>query len=638
MTQKTIRETLREEAVGFKAIEAAIFTTFNFHPDFFENNVLPALFDIDDHREERRRVKVNHRLLNTNVCVLYDASTRPKGGGLFRYQRVGIFRPGRFFHPKLMILAGIHLDDERPWIYLTVSSANLTLSGWGKNQEIMGEVWIGSNRQRLYSEVRGALEWLRETGGGKPRTQIPAIERCLAVMDSMGADFPEGVSKNASFYFSPLHEEGFWPFLQAGQTAKWDDLMVFSPYWGEVKKSLQLANCRTTRLVPAMLEEGHYGLGRSGIAECDDLDLLKLTRLENNRFWHAKTYFLTRGDRMRVGVGSANFTGAGLSGGEKGNVEAMLVFDAEARDLEKFIPDLVDLPLDDPQLPDDNEKDGPEPAPLVIVVVYDWQARQYRIFFEPEIDPEAREYRLALPGLDAVCLDDVRGSLTVSDAKGPVKSSAFRLRYFRLKAEIVFDGLINEINVESSDKQYFHPMSLIEILESWRLPSDTPPMTKDTEGEDSEGDADPSDQDKEDNGEQPSSTGFDVLNFYELYRSVFALRSRLEEARRDRDTGRLLGFLVTRPDSIYRVAKQAANDATEHLISRFVVLLECQDLMNEYRKGIPGFNPSFRRDVMNWTNCLRGLVRSLPQANQNDLPLKEALSWFEMELRKAWRT
>ncbi len=557
MTERTIRQTLREEAVGFKKLEAAIFTSFNFHPDFFENNVLPALFDIDDRREEQRRIQVNHRLLRTNTCVLYDASTRPKGGGLFRYQRVGIFRPGRFFHPKLIILAGTHLDDERPWIYLTSSSANLTLSGWGKNQEVMGEVWIGSNRQRLYGEVREALEWLNGAASGKANTPIPAIERCLAIMDSMGADYPEGLSKDASFYFSPLHEKGFWPFLQTGQTSKWDELTVFSPYWGGVKENLQLANCRTASLIPAMLEDGKYGLGRSGVKDCEDLDLYKLARLENNRFWHAKTYFLTRGDRMRVGIGSANFTGAGLSGGEQGNVEAMLVFEANSGDIDKFIPSLVDLPLDDPQLPDENAKEGPEPAPLEIVVVYDWQSRKYIVFFEPEDSTDATEYRLVLPGLEPVNLDKTKGSISIPDPKGPVKSSGFRLRYIRKKEDVFFDGLINEINVESSDKLYFRPMSLLEILESWRLPSDTPPMPKDTEGDDTDKETEHFDSDQKDEEEHPTPTGFDVLNFYEMYRSVFSLRGRLEEARRDGDAGRLLGFLVTRPDSIYRVAKQS---------------------------------------------------------------------------------
>ena len=114
-----------------------------------------------------------------------------------------------------------------------------------------------------------------------------------------------------SFYFSPLHDGGFWPFLQANQTAKWDDILALSPYWGDVAENIHLAKSRTIRLAPAMLQDGSYGLGRNGLPEAAGLELLKLRRFEDNRFWHAKTYVLCRGDRVRVGVGSANFTGRG---------------------------------------------------------------------------------------------------------------------------------------------------------------------------------------------------------------------------------------------------------------------------------------------------------------------------------------
>jgi len=40
---------------------------------------------------------------------------------------------------------------------------------------------------------------------------------------------------------------------------------------------------------------------------------------------------------------------------------------------------------------------------------------------------------------------------------------------------------------------------------------------------------------------------------------------------------------------------------------------------------------------MTWLNTIRGLVKSMPQASRIDLPLNEALSWFEAELRRAWR-
>jgi hypothetical protein len=634
MTEKTIRQTLWEEAAGFATIKAAVFTTFNFHPEFFEDNVLPALFDIDDGREARRRIQVNHRLLRTEVCTLYDASTRPKGGGNYRYQRVGVFRPGGFFHPKLMILAGTHQDDGRPWIYLTAASANLTLSGWGKNQEVIGEAWIGNNQQTLFGEVRDALIWLRENGAGRAHTSTPAIDQCLAIMKSMGGGSSNVASTNASFYFSPLHDDGFWPFLQANQTAKWDDILALSPYWGEVAENTRLANSCTVRLAPAMLDDGNYGLGRNGLPEGAGLELLKLARLENNRFWHTKTYVLTRGDRIRVGVGSANFTGAGLKGGANGNVEAMLVFDVDASDQDKFLPELVPLPMDDPRIPQQNTDEGPEPAELEITVAFDWKARKYLIYFTPAEDPDSGDYRLVLPGCEPMPLDGENGVQTIPDAKGPVSGSSFCLRYIRAGSVMVFDGLINEINVDFGDKPYFRPLSLLEILESWRLPADSPPMPK---GDSLDDDTDPDAGSGPGGGDAPAAQ-FDVLNFYEMYRSFYALRARMDEAVREKNIECLRGFLVTRPDSVYRVAKQAGEDSKEHPMPRFLVLLECREIMTKYCKNFSGLDKKFQCDTREWVNQVRAIVKSLPWPSQTDLPSSAALSWFETELNQAWRT
>jgi hypothetical protein len=636
MIGRTIRQALREGAAGFSTIDAAVFTTFTFVPEFFEYNVLPALFEIDDRREVRRRVQVNHRLLQSETCVLYDASTGPKGGGPYRYQRVGVYRPGGFFHPKLVILAGTHQDDKRPWIYVTAASANLTLSGWGKNQEVIGEASIGSNRQRLFGEVRDALEWLRDAGSRQTRTPIPAIDRCLAVMDRLGGSLNVGASTDVSFYFSPLHDDGFWPFLQASQTVKWDDLLVLSPYWGDVAQNIELANARAVRLIPAMLEKGKYGLGRNGLPDRDDLELLKLARLENNRLWHAKTYVLTRGDRVRVGVGSANFTGAGLCGGAKGNVEAMLVFETAPRDSNEFIPTLAPLAANDPLLPAKNADEGPEQSELEITVVYDWRVREYLVYFTPAKALNVGDYRLILPSRGPVSLDGQNGLRTIQDSKGPVGGCSFKLHYLRNGAPMVFEGLITEINVEHGDKPYFSHLSLLEILESWRLPTDAPPMPNGNSSDDEDPDIDPGEEGNEADHPLPAAQ-FDVLNLYDLYRSFFALRDRMNEAACENDAGRLLGLLVTRPDSIYRVAKQAGEDPKEHPVPRFLVLLECQQFMKEYRRFVPKLDKKFGRDLELWTGHLREIVRSIPQTGQSALPLEKALSWFEAELKQAWR-
>ncbi|MGC9196789.1 MAG: hypothetical protein ACP5IL_15245 [Syntrophobacteraceae bacterium] len=630
--EKTIRRTLRERAAGFETINAAVFTTFNFVPEFFEKNVLPALFDIESRSEACQRAEVNHRLLHTEVCVLYDASTHPDDGGHYRYQRVGVFRRNGFFHPKLMIVAGIRQHDNRPCLYLATASANLSTSGWGKNQEVIGEAWIGSKQQKLFSELRDALKWLRVKGAAGTRAPIPAIDRCLQFMDGFGERTNIEGSTGVSFYFSPLQKEGFLSFFQQNQTAKWDELLVLSPYWADVAENAWTANASSVKLVPAFIpSKGKYGLGRKDLPEDERIELLKLARPVDDRFWHAKAYILNRKNRARFAIGSGNFTGAGLSGGEKGNVEAMLVYEEEAGTKSEFLPDLIALQAD--EIPEDSEGEGPETVPMEITVVYDWKSREYRIAFQPPEVPGFKDYRLILPGRVSILIDRPHKLLRHADPQGPLNSTVFRLHYIRGEEPNVFSGLINEINPDFGDKPYFRALSLTEILESWRLPSDRPPVPPEYD--------DPLDIHTEpgtdDANSAPPGDRFNILNLYEMYRGFYALRRRLDDAMRDNDPAAILGYLVTRPDSVYHLARQMGEKPDELPLQRFLVLLECQEVMTAYRAVIPRLDRKFSGDVTRWVASLREIVSSMHGTSHTGLPLGETISWFENELKRGWR-
>jgi len=637
MTAMKIREALISAASGFKTIDTAVFTTFNFQPDFFENNVLPALFDIEDRREGRRRVQVNHQLSKSEVCVLYDASTAPNGGGIYRYQKFGIFLSGRFFHPKLIFIAGIHQDNDNPWIYLAVSSGNLTLSGWGKNQEVYGELWIGSNRQTLFGEVKSALEWLRDQLPSN--TSSPALDRCLAFMEHMGGDLRSGITSNASFYFSPQHRKGFWPALQDGQSQKWDALQVLSPYWGEIDGNLEKANARGFSLIPALLDNGQYGLGSKAVKDREDVELFRLSKRDNSRFWHAKAYFLQRGDRVRVGIGSVNFTNAGLQGGDKGNVEAMIISEADTRAFRSMLPDLIDLDLDDPALPHENADDPPRPAPVVIIVLYDWKTRKYRLIFEPDQTPSAANYQLILPGMEPYILANKSSDIIFQEPKGPLRRSTFRLLWQCNGETQSFDGLINETNLLYSDKDYLRPLSLTEILENWRRPTDAPPTSGD-EGND-ENDDDDNEQADTGTAEEQLIAQFDVLNLYDMYRAFLIRRKRIKQALEEKDYRRVLSYLLTGADSIYRLAKlvgeKTNRQTVENPVRRYLVLLECKDMIARYRKHVPDFDAKFAKDVNVWFSQIQPDVANLCRHQISELPGKEVFTWFEDELKKAWR-
>ena len=88
---------------------------------------------------------------------------------------------------------------------------------------------------------------------------------------------------------------------------------------------------------------------------------------------------------------------------------------------------------------------------------------------------------------------------------------------------------------------------------------------------------------------------------------------------------------------MYRVAKQAGENSNEHPIQRFLVLLECREIMAKYCRNVSWLDKKFHCDVEDWGKQLREIVRSLLRTSQADVPFDEALSWFETELKEAWR-
>ena len=120
MSGRTIQRRVRAARQFFRRLDAAVLTTFTFNADFFEENVLPTLLDIDDGEPRRdrgraRRAQVHEALRELPVSVFYDPSVARLSAGAFRYVACPVPLRGRRFHPKNVILAGVGRDG-RDWI------------------------------------------------------------------------------------------------------------------------------------------------------------------------------------------------------------------------------------------------------------------------------------------------------------------------------------------------------------------------------------------------------------------------------------------------------------------------------------------------------------------------------------------
>ena len=149
-------------------------------------------------------------------------------------------------------------------------------------------------------------------------------------------------------------------------------------------------DARETVLIPALRADGVLGLAREQAAELDDRTQIQRNEMEfGDRFWHMKAYWIRQGEGIRTAVGSCNFTHAGLSGGD-GNVEAMLVLDDDP----EWLPEGKEIEDNDLAEEAEAEEGTPEPAPVAIVVAWDWRANAWRWWLEAS--PGQRRFKLCV--------------------------------------------------------------------------------------------------------------------------------------------------------------------------------------------------------------------------------------------------
>ena len=332
----TLRERVERASEYFHDLDGVMLTTFNLSATFLEDHVLPTVLGVEAKTTASRRAELHHRLGTTPCTVFYDPAHSPKLSGRYRYIARPVPIRGRFFHPKLVALAGRSADGTT-WVYLAVSSANLTPSGWGHNVESFGETWIHTRRQQSWASLDDLLSWLgNHSSLGEQKADTDAVTRIRAALARMPerrrfsdhGNEPWSGTLYTDLYVSVVHTGGLPAFLQGNRTRPSSELWAYSPYWSDVAQQVAAFNVRKTVLVPALRKDGK----RLGLSQEQAVELNGGTEIQRNeddvgnRFWHMKAYWIQHGKTIRTAVGSCNFTCAGLSGGD-GNVEAMLVFD-----------------------------------------------------------------------------------------------------------------------------------------------------------------------------------------------------------------------------------------------------------------------------------------------------------------------
>ncbi len=588
-----LRERLQEVAQCFHEIEVALFSTFTYSADFFEQNVLPALFDVESTAILAARDAVVHRRLKqTAVGVFYDPSVARSSGKAYRYTHYPVFLDGRLFHSKNILLIGRDHQGRR-WLYLAAMSANLTLSGWGRNREGFADTWIHAQSEQPWQATRDMLLWLKNKIR-IPRKDHP-LDRALSLLEKMqsncSAEDPDGVGhaakKAVRFYFSPS-SISMWDFMRH-HYGKLTSVKAASPYWGgcaRIRETLGAdlpLQAVAAHLPPAFEKTGLGKEGSYALYPADTEDQVSTWDDHSGRFSHVKLYKVETAKGPVLGIGSCNFTSRGqfwkaADEKEKGNVESML-FDVCAISWPATRPlavhDLGERNVDE-------EAEIPRPWPFYVAVTYDWKKQRYAWRLEGKVTLQSATLTIKCLGKEIEISDARPGG----ELPGELCSSIFQVRH----GSETYVGLITELNLDHSIRTYGTPLGLAAILQSWSNGAIVEPLPPTNDDDDSTQQPEPGGdgEDDEDNGQgggRGAAKAPAFFDFFAFFQATRLLRQRLADLGGRNGKGaqaaQVLDLLVVRSDSVEALAS-CAEAAKLSPSSELVVLTECVRLLGGF--------------------------------------------------------
>ncbi len=404
MDNAVVSDRLRE-LLADRQVKAAVFTTYNFEPDFFELEVVPLLLpgntQLSSHADIKRfQVREALRESSLQLEVFYDLKIfqkNPSCSPCMEYPFHGIHRGSNAFHPKLVFILIDDKETKRDCLLVGVGSNNLSQAGWWDNIEcVHWEIVQPEGAAHGFVKcLKADVQWLKD------ERQIPAnkhsaldlvadyLDRCFERAGTSGTEMTNQYYGIADSSVSG----GFQKFLESEMGPKlatcdnWT-LEIISPYFaGDANSNLhepffEFGVWRIHLLLPTNQEK---------VPLCTQ-DYFDYINEQPNIHWakwsepmagrlgltggyfrrlHAKLYHFYNKKQSWVFVGSVNFTYKAFSE----NIEAgyfvklpkagpLLELIEDRTSFDKFDPPSEPAPGDD--------KNSSETAP-VIDLVYDWR-------------------------------------------------------------------------------------------------------------------------------------------------------------------------------------------------------------------------------------------------------------------------
>lgn len=396
-------QAFKQQVESLGEVKRVWLTTFNLNIEFVERHLLPVILGMDPPRNRLDyegfqwelaqrgidfRVFYDKRMLQPDQLKRTAISLHPVTPRLM----IDVEGMGEesLFHPKV-----IFLQNTQGEAVLGAGSANLTVSGWGRNQEVFAFRQVSHSRQ--YQQIRRFFGSLDEHLGG-------------------GLELPEkrkfsGSGPHWEFVHSFQGQTFIEQLLGAGGVKR---LSVWSPYLaGDIPvllgKLSEVAQQKelVLQLVADRLEGRYFRtpwsdalattLAEGAVCFFDNPS----QRHESTEMTHAKVWLAHLADTARLAIGSWNFTQSGTSSFDKRNVEAGILF--ECAPSTEVVGKRLSVTATDfasqEQLQEDSLQVPPE-LPFDVQVRFDWQQAVFSVTGIWHSGQPTGTYQLRLPGVE----------------------------------------------------------------------------------------------------------------------------------------------------------------------------------------------------------------------------------------------
>lgn len=354
MSQQAIPQAILSDeldrVIKDRPVKAAVFLTFQFDPGFFEEEILPVLFNQTfSHVPKIRLLQLEEALREINhLAVYYDRAALAADAKPARldYRRIGLSRSTGCFHPKNIFLLLDNSQDGQHGESLLIAtlSANLTRAGWWENVEVahIEEIHAGENCSFRPDVLDLITRLKREDKTGSGHLALDAIRAFLNRHVGEVKQKTKNGRWRPRFYTGEQSVPEFLqPFIPPGY-----NLEIISPYFDQTDAATTLRSLveslkpKATRLFLPEAKDGAALCRQPFFTAVERLPGAKWGRLpaglvragvsdpnkQAPRFVHAKIYRFWNQDREIFFVGSVNLTQAAHQSGRGGNLETgMLV-------------------------------------------------------------------------------------------------------------------------------------------------------------------------------------------------------------------------------------------------------------------------------------------------------------------------